>query len=103
MLQKKTIPSSQLEINVKYFIEYTCIQYTGEYNIKEYIGIYKGSYKGIDSSNFYILNRLYVFYNDYRMNYYEVDYQKEKIQDAMELRAVNQILQLITGDNLFTY
>jgi hypothetical protein len=36
-------------------------------------------------------------------NYYILSSQKEKIQDAMEQRAVNLLLQIITGDASFTY
>jgi hypothetical protein len=36
-------------------------------------------------------------------NYYIISSQKEKIQDAMEKRAVNKILQRITGDESFVY
>lgn len=36
-------------------------------------------------------------------NYYILSSQKEQIQDAMETRAVNKILQKITGDDSFTY
>jgi len=35
--------------------------------------------------------------------FYENNFQKDKIQDAMELRAINKILRKITGDPLFTY
>jgi len=43
------------------------------------------------------------FYNDIHRTYYELDHQKEKIQEAMESRAVNKILQKITGDDTFKY
>ena len=35
--------------------------------------------------------------------YYVLSAQKVKIQDAMELRAVNKILQRLIGDDSFTY
>lgn len=35
--------------------------------------------------------------------YYKVIYQTEKIQEAMELRAVNQVLRKIIGDASFVY
>ena len=36
-------------------------------------------------------------------SYYVLSSQKVKIQDAMELRAVNKILQRLIGDDSFTY
>jgi hypothetical protein len=98
MLIKKKIFAYQLQPNVKYFIEYNGIN-----NSIIYTGTYKNSYEGLDSSNFNIMGRLYLFYNDYCMTYYTVDYQKEKIQDAMELRAINIILRRITGDETFNF
>ncbi len=38
-----------------------------------------------------------------RAEYYCVDFQKGKIQNAMELRAVNLILQRVVGDITFKY
>jgi hypothetical protein len=35
--------------------------------------------------------------------FYELQSQKEKIQEAMERRAVNKILQKIIGDNHFVW
>jgi len=35
--------------------------------------------------------------------FFEMIPQKHKIQNAMELRAVNQLLQRIIGDDTFTY
>uniref|UniRef100_A0A6C0ETX4 Uncharacterized protein n=1 Tax=viral metagenome TaxID=1070528 RepID=A0A6C0ETX4_9ZZZZ len=98
MLQKKKILPYQLIKNHKYFIEYT-----GLNNSIIYTGIYKNSYEGINSSNFCIMGRLYIFYNDYCMSYYTVEFQKENIQNAMELRALNMILQRITGDETFNF
>jgi esterase/lipase len=43
------------------------------------------------------------FYEESCRTYHCVDFQKEKIQDAMEHRAVNKILQKITGDDTFNY
>jgi len=98
MLIKKKIFAYQLQPNVKYFIEYNGIN-----NSIIYTGIYKNSYECMDSSNFSIMGRLYLFYNDYCMSYYTIDSQKENIQNAMELRAVNIILRRIIGDETFNF
>jgi len=43
------------------------------------------------------------FSNEKSNSYYIIDIQKEKIQNAMELRATNIILRRITNDESFTY
>jgi hypothetical protein len=43
------------------------------------------------------------FYNDKSRTYHKIVQQKEKIQSAMELRAVNIILRSIIGDDTFNY
>ncbi len=40
------------------------------------------------------------FYNE---TFYEPVFQKERIQSAMEYRAVNKLLQKIIGDTMFTW
>ena len=41
--------------------------------------------------------------DNYNYSRYELISSKEKAQNAMELRAINLIIQNIIGDNLFTY
>jgi len=43
------------------------------------------------------------FFNEYHITYYSLDGQKEKIQEAMEIRAINQVLRKIIGDESFVY
>jgi len=43
------------------------------------------------------------FYEEAYRTYYCVDFQKEKIQNAMELRATTIILRRITNDETFIY
>ncbi len=43
------------------------------------------------------------FYDETSRTYHKIDSQKEKIQNAMELRATNIILRRITNDESFTY
>jgi hypothetical protein len=50
--------------------------------------------------NFYDKKSRYEILNH---KYYKVIYKKEKIQQAMELRAVNIILRSIIGDASFVY
>jgi len=43
------------------------------------------------------------FYDEESISYHMLDIQKEKIQNAMELRATNIILRRITNDESFKY
>jgi len=43
------------------------------------------------------------FYDEKDITYHKIDGQKEKIQNAMELRAVNIILRRLIGDVSFIY
>jgi len=43
------------------------------------------------------------FFNEYNITYYSLDGKKEKIQEAMELRAIKKVLCKITGDESFVY
>ena len=59
-----------------------------------------------ESSYFHVkhiyFKQLY-YYIHKKSIFYEYNYQKDNIQNAMELRAVNKILRKITGDPLFIY
>jgi len=46
------------------------------------------------------IGKIYLNNDDY---FYDISYQKYKIQNAMEIRAINQILRKITGDETFNY
>jgi hypothetical protein len=125
VLKKKRVHIYDLKVGTKYFIDYLYKNY-----YIEYIGIFrKNIIKGGDNvCEFYNVSALYdmhymgerncynansvtgmrymgetSFYNDIHRNYYELDQQKEKIQEAMKSRAVNKILQKITGDDTFKY
>lgn len=50
----------------------------------------------------YDLNKVDYYFNPYR-KFYTVVPQKDKIQRAMETRALDKILQHITGDSTFIY
>jgi len=78
-----------------------------------YTGIFSGySYKSGYISHFYNAKDIrgeerYIwkidFYNEPNRTYHTIDKQKEKIQNAMELRAINIILRRITNDESFKY
>ena len=123
-LKKKRVHINDLRYGNKYFIDYLYKNY-----YIEYIGIFRKNIikNGDNVCEFFNVNAIYdmnfmgdqhfynmknvpmrymgetSFYNDLHRNYYVVDFQKDKIQNAMELRAVNLILQRITGDTTFKY
>ena len=73
----------------------------------EYSLIFTGKF--IDFKGFSIMTR--TIYSNYEMNnclwnvytIYEMIEKKTQIQEAMELRAINLILQNIIGDKTFIY
>ena len=95
------VMSIHLKVNKKYLIRYV------EGNNIKYL---KGYYIRItDNSGFIcfcmgplIFNALRYFLSN-TSYYYDIILQKQNIQDAMELRAINKILQRLIGDESFTY
>jgi len=84
--------------------KYLTMKYSGTY----YIGIFTGY--TMNGANFnakvigkYITTIRHIRFYDETREYYYVDFQKEKIQNDMEMRAVNSMLRIITGDNTFIY
>jgi len=78
--------------------------------------IYKGQFKGYyyymgpmsSFENVYDFKRKIFggrvsFHNEAYITFHTIKSQKEQIQDAMELRAINKVLQRITGDLTFAY
>jgi hypothetical protein len=43
------------------------------------------------------------FYDEHTRTYHNIVKQTEQRQNAMELRAINKLLRLITGDTTFNY
>jgi hypothetical protein len=79
-----------------------------------YVGIFKrkNKHRNTNCKTFELINKIKgpvyehigVDLKDIRNGcYLRIDFQKDKIQEAMELRAVNIILQRITGDETFKY
>ena len=98
-------------ITMKYVCDLNCVYYTGIFTGYTYesdiYNLFVAS--NFDNASFTVVNtntktdiRVIKFYDELR-EYYCVDFQKEKIQNDMELRAVNKILQQIIGDNTFKY
>jgi len=98
----------KLEKGTKYIIK--------RYNNSYYTGIFSGysfcmrSMSGV--SHFCDLRDIHMqgtyvwkidFYDEESISYHMLDIQKEKIQNAMELRATNIILRRITNDESFKY
>ena len=104
MIILKEVGFDSLMKDTKYVIKrFNIIYYSGRF-----IG-YSFSMGTISNFDYVrdIKNNLYVwkinFYDEKNRSYFMLDSQKEKIQDAMELRAINQDLQKITGDITFNY
>lgn len=106
-LQFKKIAYKKLVHEHKYIMQMTKdTLYVGFFENKE-------KYRNRKCKSFIITKRItgYVYveieidiYTDMeRLSYYEICLKKHKIQDAMELRAVNKILQKIIGDDTFVY
>ena len=99
-----------LKPGTKYVIEHyhfnTFFYYVGVF--KEYICI-KTYFKKIADFDyvFYINDNKNIgsmcCYNEYGKKYYIIIKQKQKIQLAMETRAINKILKHITGDDTFNF
>lgn len=99
-------------ITMKYVCDLNCVYYTGiftGYTYESHIDNYLFVASNFDNATVTVVYtntktdiRVIKFYDELK-EYYYVDFQKEKIQNAMELRAVNIILQRIIGDNIFKY
>ena len=82
-----------------------CKQYQDGYNIV-HIAFYRETYKNY---TYYIEFSLYKEIQRYKTNesphclYYEIVSKKQQIQDAMEERALNLIIQKIIGDKYITW
>ena len=87
-----------LQIGNEYFI-------TGEDNIIYYRGIFEGH--AFTCAEFHSIQLVYPYFIDYvdrafhlypKRYYYKFVSKKKEIQQNMETRAINKILQRITGD-----
>ena len=96
----KIVDFNQL-IKKKYYILIKCelqtIERTGNFvkYVEHDIAFFTNMY--YNSSPFY---SIYLNKDD---TFYDIIFQKEKIQNAMELRAINKILQRLIGDETFKY
>ena len=104
MIILKEVGFASLVKNTKYVIK--------RFHKKKYNGRFMGYYYYMDPTAYF--ENVYEFktkrdickvsfHNEGYISYYTLDSQKEQIQDAMELRAINQVLQRITGDLTFNY
>jgi hypothetical protein len=66
-------------------------------------GIYIGYNGNILWSNYTVIKTGYNQSLNWNVSFYKLIPTKEKIQQAMELRAINIILQNIIGDKTFNY
>jgi hypothetical protein len=119
MLSFESLPLSNLIKGVKYMIEENSVY------VKEliFIGNFKG-YQQYDEEKYLLWTNILYFskiigdeiitptqVEELRMSvlspfgrkYYKLVSSKEKIQQSMETRAVNMVLQQIIGDDTFTY
>jgi hypothetical protein len=98
---------NELVKGTKYSILKTIgIHYTGTYigytqNITNRVVIFNNAKIIYRNNNSSLLKQ--IMFDDESREYYCVDFQTEQRQNAMELRAVNKILQQIIGDNTFKY
>jgi len=100
-LQFKKIHTTSLEVNKKYLVVF----YEGN-TIRKL----KGYYIKRSPTEVYVcfcmsslvFNALRYFL-DVSTSFYDIEYKKTNIQNAMEQRAINKLLQRITGDPTFNY
>jgi len=95
----KNVSIDDLTVGKKYFIKfYVRGGYENRIGVfTKYVNNYFASFK--------------IYYYGWELNYfledtsyfYDYIYKKNKIQNAMELRAINQIIRNITGDETFNY
>jgi hypothetical protein len=91
-----------MEIGKEYFISGI------EIDIIYYRGIFEGY--AFNSAKFHSVQLVYPYYIDYadrafhlypKRYYYKFFSKKKEIQQNMETRAINKVLQKIIGDNFF--
>jgi len=73
-----------------------------ENKIGKFINLSKFSYYGYFNVKMPVNGYLKYSFNE-TSHFYEFIYKKDKIQNAMELRAINQILRQLIGDESFKY
>jgi len=103
-LQFKQVLYKNLIHNHKYIVQIE----EGDCKGDLYIGLFerKKKYKTFELTNIisgYINITGYTTDKVKNLTYYRINFKKHKIQEEMESRAVNKILQKITGDDTFNY
>ena len=110
-LKYVSVPANKIKIGKKYLIHYHMgnftpyVMYTGMFiryttEPRNYIHLYH--YGDSYNKEFILSNSKKLICSDVD-DFYEMLPQKHKIQSAMELRAINKLLQRIVGDDTFTY
>uniref|UniRef100_A0A6C0EU19 Uncharacterized protein n=1 Tax=viral metagenome TaxID=1070528 RepID=A0A6C0EU19_9ZZZZ len=97
----KCLPIDDLEEGKQYLIR-TCVRKRYITKVGTFIGLSKYSYYGYFDVRMPVSGFLRFSFNE-TSYFYDFVSQKYKIQNAMELRAVNKILRRIIGDESFTY
>jgi hypothetical protein len=95
------LPIDDLERGKKYLVR-SYVRGRYENRIGTFLHMSKHTYYGYFSVKMPIDGYLTYSFNE-SSYFYDFVYQKDKIQHAMELRAINTILRQVIGDDSFTY